>query len=213
MSMSRLAQCAERGDMFGGALGLSSQFNSICLSPYAHFTWHHAASLHCLCWIPVHVIWTEGRLSEPLTLGVPSFNCSPNIVSFRRYQTLLNPANGSLLWAARKIRNSEYTEWICCLLIEQSYLNVSSKQICSKRILGKRQRETVWEPQIARKWRVMTPNIWASPEVASLRMQRKGLIQAASMEFRPEPHTQGGGWNVQLWGLYLVWWASWWLQW
>ena len=32
-----------------------------------------------------------------------------------------------------------------------SYLNVSSKQICSKRILGKRQRETVWEPQVARR--------------------------------------------------------------
>lgn len=74
----------------------------------------------------------------------------------------------------------------------QSYLNVSSKQICSKRILGKRQRDCVGAPD-SQKVESYDPKHLSLSKVASLRMQGKGLIQAASMEFRPEPHTQGGG--------------------
>ena len=93
----------------------------------------------------------------------------------------------------------------------QSYLNVSSKQICSKRILGKRQRDCVGAPG-SQKVESYDPKHLSLSKVASLRMQGKGLIQAASMEFRPEPHTQGGGWNVQLWVCIwcdgLPWWLS-----
>lgn len=63
------------GDRVRGALGPSSQFNSIRLSPYALFTWHHSASLHHLCWIPFMSSRATGvSWVTPWPKEFPSFN-------------------------------------------------------------------------------------------------------------------------------------------